>query len=188
VQGDAVGLLTFDAAVREYLPARHRADHLRRLMQALEKPSGGRATNLAEPIDRIAALAARRGLIAYISDFLAPLDRLERGLLALGARGHEVTVFHVLDPAELTLNLEQASLFEDLESASRVYIDPAAARRDYRPRIEAHNAAVSAICRRLGVGYQRLATTQPLELALFEFLQERRRRGRRRPPVGRGPS
>src|SRR4051812_10104060 len=31
-QGDAVGLLSFDESVREYLPARHRAGHLRHLM------------------------------------------------------------------------------------------------------------------------------------------------------------
>src|SRR5215468_11110647 len=47
LQGDAVGLLTFDDQIREYLPPRHRAGHLRHLMLALEKPSGGRSTNLA---------------------------------------------------------------------------------------------------------------------------------------------
>src|SRR3954451_5082994 len=31
LQGDAVGLLTFDEKVREYLPARHRPGHLRHL-------------------------------------------------------------------------------------------------------------------------------------------------------------
>src|SRR4051812_45515174 len=45
-QGDAVGLLTFADDVRAYLPARHRAGHLRHLMLALEKPADGRATNL----------------------------------------------------------------------------------------------------------------------------------------------
>src|SRR5687768_10115342 len=45
-QGDAVGLLTFDETVREYLPPRHRPGHLRQLMLALEKPAGGQATDL----------------------------------------------------------------------------------------------------------------------------------------------
>src|SRR4051812_19032159 len=35
LQGDAVGLLTFDENVRDYLPARHRAGHLRQIMVAL---------------------------------------------------------------------------------------------------------------------------------------------------------
>src|SRR5512133_1842127 len=38
LQGDAVGLLTFDEQVRDYLPARHRPGHLRQLMLALEAP------------------------------------------------------------------------------------------------------------------------------------------------------
>jgi uncharacterized protein (DUF58 family) len=185
VQGDAVGLLTFDEAVREYLPARHRADHLRQLMLALEKPTGGRSTNLAAPVERLAALARRRGLIAYLSDFLAPLDRLEASLLALTACGHEVTVFQVLDPAELTLAFGQATVFEDAESAQRVFVDPAAARSEYVANLEAHCAAVRAACEKLGIGYHRVATDQPLELALFGFLQERLRRGGRSPSTAR---
>ena len=177
-QGDATGLLSFDEAVREYLPARHRAGHLRQLMLALEKPTGGRSTSLTDPIGRIASLVHKRGLMAYISDFLAPLDKLESGLLALMACGHEVTVFQVLDPAELTLDFEQASLFEDMESARSVYIDPAAARGEYVSRIEAHCAAVRSTCEKLGIGHHRVSTAQPLELALFEFLKERMRRGK----------
>jgi hypothetical protein len=154
-------------------------------MLALEKPTGGQSTNLTNPIGRIASLVRKRGLIAYISDFLAPLDKLESGLLALTACGHEVTVFQVLDPAELNLNFEQASLFEDLESARRVYIDPAAVRREYVSRIEAHCAAVRSICDRLGIGHHRISTAQPMELVLFEFLKERLQRGRWSPSASR---
>lgn len=178
LQGDAVGLLTFNDKVREYMPARHRKGHLRQLMIALEQPTSGQATDLVAPIERITTLIRKRGLVALVSDFLAPLDRLEKNLTALTAGGHEMNVFHVLDPVELNLGLEQASLFEDFESNRRVYIDPAAAREEYMKKLEAHNEALRAICRRLGIGYHLLSTTQPLEMALFGFLQERMRRGR----------
>src|SRR5438477_182267 len=49
-QGDAVGLLTFDEEIREFLPARHRIGHLRHLMLKLERPAGGKATDLAAPL------------------------------------------------------------------------------------------------------------------------------------------
>ena len=39
-QGDAVGLLSFDERVRDYLPPRHRHGHLRQLMLALGTPAG----------------------------------------------------------------------------------------------------------------------------------------------------
>jgi uncharacterized protein (DUF58 family) len=185
VQGDAVGLLTFDETVRDYLPARHRADHFRQILRALERSAGGRATNLAAPVERLAALAPRRGLVAAVSDFLAPLDRLEPGLQALTACGHEVAVFQVLDRAELTLDLGPAAVFEDAESARRVFVDPAAARGDYLAALTAHCAAVRATCAKLGISYQRIVTDEPLELALFHFLQDRRRRGRRPPAPAR---
>jgi uncharacterized protein (DUF58 family) len=178
LQGDAVGLLTFDEKVRDYLPARHRIGHLRQLMFALERPAGGRATDLTAPLERITSLIRKRGMVVLISDFLAPLDRLERNLIALAAGGHELTVFQVLDPAELTLGLESPALFEDVESARMIYIDPALARVAYMKKLEAHCEALRGICRKLGVSFQRLATDQALEFALFEFLQARMRRGR----------
>ncbi len=176
LQGDAVGLLTFDEAVRDYLPARHRADHLRQLMLALEKPAGGRATDLSAPLERVAQLVHKRGLVVLISDFLAPLDQLERSLLLLAASGQEAAVFQVLDPAELTLAFEKPTLFQDMESGRELYIDPAAARGAYVEKIAAHGAALGAICEKLGVAYHRLTTAQPLELALYEFLQQRIKR------------
>lgn len=178
LQGDAVGLLTFDEKVREYLPARHRVGHLRQIMLSLEQPGGGKGTDLLAPLERITSLIRKRGLVALMSDFLAPIDRLERSLIALTACGHEVTVFHIVDPAEIALGIEAASVFEDVESERTLYIDPAAARAAYVKKFEAHAAALQATCRKLGISYQRLRTDQPLEMALFGFLQERMRRGR----------
>src|SRR5438105_9412350 len=98
LQGDAVGLLTFAGQIREYLPARHRTGHLRRLMQALEKPAGGEATDLAAPLKRIVEIVRKRGLVVLLSDFLTTLERLEPDLIAMAACGHEVVVFQILDP------------------------------------------------------------------------------------------
>src|SRR5256884_850839 len=81
LQGDAVGLLTFDEQIREYLPARHRTGHLRHLMLALEQPTVGRATDLASPLKRIVEVVRKRGLIILISDFLAPIERLAPQLI-----------------------------------------------------------------------------------------------------------
>jgi uncharacterized protein (DUF58 family) len=178
LQGDAVGLLTFDERVRDFMPARHRADHLRQIMITLEKPAGGSATDLVAPLERVAQLVRKRGLVVVVSDFLAPLEKLERSLLTLAASGQELAVFQVLDPKELTLEFEQPMLFRDVESNRELFIDPATARAGYVEKIKAHGAALKAICQKLGATHYQLATDQPLELALFEFLQERMRRGR----------
>ena len=187
LQGDAIGLLTFDEAVREYLPARHRPGHLRQLMHALEKPAAGKSTNLTAPLERVASIVRKRGLITLLSDFLAPVDRLERELMTLTAGGHEVTVFQILDPAELNLGLDRPALFEDVESGRTIYLDPVAAREGYVKKLDAHCGALRATCRKLGVGYHLLAADQALEIALFEFLQERMTRGRQFRPAARAP-
>jgi uncharacterized protein (DUF58 family) len=177
-QGDAVGLLTFDEAVREYLPARHRPGHLRRLMLTLEKPALGAATNLSAPLQRIGALLRRRGMIVLISDLLAPLTTLESSLAMLTAGGHEVLIFQPIDPAELSLPFESPSRFVDLETDRDLFLDPVLARPDYQRRFEAHAAEVRAIVERLGITLQRLVTDRPLEVALFDFLRMRRQRGK----------
>ncbi len=177
-QGDAVGLMTFEEQVRDFLPARHRASHLRQLMHTLERPSAGKGTDLIAPLDRITTLVRKRGLLVLISDFLAPLDRLERSLLGLTACGHEVTVFQIQDPAEINLGFDQPAMFQDAESDRTLYIDPRAARDEYMRQFEEHAASLRTVCQKLGASHHRLSTDQPLELALFDFLQSRMRRGR----------
>src|SRR5882724_11966586 len=78
LQGDAVGLLTFDEQIREYLPARHRTGHLRHLMLRLEQPAGGMATDLSAPLRRIVDVVKKRALMILISDLLAPAETLEQ--------------------------------------------------------------------------------------------------------------
>src|SRR5271166_2642274 len=60
LQGDAVGLLTFDEIIRDYLPARHRPGHLRHLMIRLEQPAAGNATDLSAPLHRIVRTVKKR--------------------------------------------------------------------------------------------------------------------------------
>src|SRR5438105_3096340 len=144
LQGDGVGLLSFDEQIREYLPARHRTGHLRHVMLALEKPAGGQATNLAAPLKRIVEIVRKRGLMVLLSDFLAPIEHLEPDLIALAACGHDVLVFQVLDPAELTFGFEQPAMFRDLESGRVLYLDPSAARKDYLRKLEAHRPTLRA--------------------------------------------
>ncbi len=179
LQGDAIGLLTFDEVVREYLPARHRAGHLRHLMHTLEAPAAGHATDLAGPLERTAEIVRKRGLIVLVSDFLAPATAIERPLTRLAAAGHELAVFQVLDPAERDFGFRDPSVFEDSEDGRTLYVDPAAARPGYLDRLAAHNASLRSLCERLGIGWHPLGTDRPLELALFDFVQNRSRRGRR---------
>jgi uncharacterized protein (DUF58 family) len=183
LQGDAVGLLTFAEQIRDYLPARHRTGHLRHLMLALEKPASGQATHLGPPFKHLLEIVRKRSLVVVLSDFLAPLDRLAADLTSLAACGHEVVVFQLLDPAELSFEFETPTMFQDLESGRTLFIDPSAARKEYRRKLQQHCANLRGACEHLGIAFHLLATNRPLELVLFDFL---RARDQRRRSVQRG--
>jgi uncharacterized protein (DUF58 family) len=177
-QGDAVGLFTFDEKVREYLPARHRPGHLRSLMLALERTGSGAATDLTAPLERAASLLRKRGVVVLISDFLAPIDALESSLGLLTASGHELLIFQLLDPHELSFPYDQPARFRDLEAGRELFLEPSTARPEYQRRLAAHIENLKALCERLGAVYHQFTSDQPLETALLHFLKTREARGR----------
>jgi uncharacterized protein (DUF58 family) len=179
MQRDAVGLLLFEDRITLYLPARYRPGHLRRLMAALDREPVGRATDLVQPLEEIAATVRKRGLIILISDLLAPADSLQTRLGYLRSRGHDVVVLRVLDPAEVDFPFKTPAMFHDVESGREIYIDPTTAREDYRRRFAAHASQIERACVDLGIEYQQITTDRALELVLFDLLKARMRRGRR---------
>jgi uncharacterized protein (DUF58 family) len=190
-QGDAVGLVTFDEQLRDILPARNRAGHLRQLMLALDAPVAGSATDLKLPLTRIMQMVRKRGVVVLISDLLTPLGDLQRALAELSAFGHEAIVFHVLDPAEALFDFSDAAIFEDIENGRKLYVDPVTVRKSYLGKLKAHGAEAQSACERRGIGYVQLTTDRPLETALFDFLRQRMERSKRRrvtTPTAREPA
>ena len=182
-QHDAVGLVTFEDRITDYLPPRHRPGQLRRLMGMLEREPIGKATDLAKPLEEIAATVRKRGLIVLISDLLVPVEALRTRLGYLRSRGHDVVVLRVLDPAEVNFQFANPAMFRDVESGQELYVDPDAVRTEYLRRFGEHAAEVERACSDLGVEFDPIATDRPLELVLFDLLKARMRRGRR---PGRG--
>jgi uncharacterized protein (DUF58 family) len=179
LQRDAVGLATFDQSVVEYLPPRHRPGHMRRLTGILQQEPRGRVTDLAQPLEQIAQIVRKRGLVILISDLLADVEPLKKHLGYLRSRGHDLVVLRVLDPAELEFTFGNPSMFVDVESGRRIYIDPAAARQQYRERFQTHADQIATACRDLEVDYMTCSIDRPLELALFDLLRSRIQRGQR---------
>ncbi|MDA0590468.1 MAG: DUF58 domain-containing protein [Planctomycetota bacterium] len=172
-QRDAAGLVVFDEEVDEYIPARFRHGQLRQIYQALEKAEGGKSTDLTKPLERVAGQMRKRGMVIVISDFLAPIDGLERDLGYLASSGHELVVFQVLDPQEVNFEFDEPALFTDLETGEQRYIDPDQSRASYRMKLEEHLARVKKTCEKLGAVYELTTTDRPLELALTEFFVRR---------------
>ena len=174
-QRDAAGLVTFDEQIGEFLPARYRPGHLRRLLMSLERSVSGQSTDLAAPLDQIARAVRKRGLIVLISDLLAPAEMVTKQLGQLRALGHEVILLRILDPTETDFQFNEAAIFQDAETGRELYVDPASVRRAYASRFTAHAETLVQTCRDHGIEFRQLLTNQPLENALFEFLSARQR-------------
>lgn len=188
-QRDAVGLLIFDEALDTYIPARFQPGGLARIMAALARPTGGKGTDINEPLEQTARIVRKRGWVVVISDLLTDIDMLEKRLGGLRTRGHEVMLMRILDPSEKSFDFSDAVIFRDLETGKELYIDPKAARKHYLEKFQQHTDRIQVICNNLGVDLSEMTTDMPLELALFDFLQARQRRGRsashsRNPAVG----
>ncbi len=177
-QRDAVGLVTFEDRVVEYIPPRARPGHLAHLTAALHREPAGRATDLTGPLDEVGAATPRRGLFVLFSDLLVPATAVRAGVGNLRAAGHDVIVFRVLDPQEVHFRFDTPGLFRDAETGREVFIDPRTAATEYRARFAAHAAEVRQACVGAGADFEQVTTDRPLELVLFDLLRARAKRGR----------
>jgi uncharacterized protein (DUF58 family) len=175
-QRDRVGLVVFDDDVIEHVPPSAR--HMDVVLHVLDRVQPRKPGRLGPPLKKLAEHFGRRGLLVLISDLYEdPQDVLE-AIGPLRFRGHDVIVFHVLDPAEIEFTYEDASAFEDLESGEQIPVVPEALAEQYRALVQEHIAALSARCAELRVDYALLNTATPLDHALFNYLSVRERLSR----------
>ena len=149
--------------------------HLDTILHTLDRASAGRPGSLAEPILRITEMLSRKGILVVISDFYEEPDAVLSALGPLRARGHDVIVFHVMDPFELEFPFQEASGFEDLETGEQIPVIPGKLRSDYLAMVNAHLAALEKRFTDNQIDYRLLDTSKPLDSALFEYLLSRER-------------
>jgi len=172
-QRDAVGLAVFDDQIKEYLPTRHRAGQLRRILVSLERPPEGKGSDLVRPLDEFLALAKKPALVWLISDFLAPLDGLEKRLAWLRGRGHDVRLVQVVDPREEDFHFEEGGQFEDLETGRRLILSPAAIRRHYVERFKTHRQTLANMVAKEGISLRSVRTDESLVGVLSQLVTGR---------------
>ena len=180
-QRDAVGLLTFDASVKEIVPARFRHGQWKRILGLLDREPSGNQTDIAKPISEVAQLVSQRSLVVILSDFLVPFDSLRIPLGLLRARRHEVVLLRILDPREIDFEIPGPALVRDAESQREIFVDPDRAKDIYRQRFQEHERGLRTLCESSGISLETLRTDLPMDEALVRFLSQRQRRGAGRP-------
>ena len=178
-QQDAVGLATFDTAVRRYIPARSRGSHLRVILQELAGTSPGAESSLAEIFHDLAERVHRRGLIIIISDLFDRIADILNALHHFRYRKHEVLLLHVMAEEELTFPFDRWSVFRDLElSGHQLQLDPLAVKSEYLARVRQFIRRLEIGCGQMDIDYVQLSTKNGFELALAHYLAHRMSRGR----------
>ena len=112
-------------------------------------------------------------MVVIFSDLVDDIAGIERGLQKLRHRGHEVVLFHILDPSERYLDDRGRIRVFDLESDGDVTIDVESIRNDYLARIEKWCGELQDICLYQGVDRLELTTDTPPAAALVDYLVKR---------------
>ena len=170
-QRDRVGLATFDHEVVDYIPPSMK--HLDTILHTLDRAEAGRPGSLEAPMLKITDMLGRKGILVVISDFYEEPDRVLAALGPLHASGHDVVVFHVMDPYEIEFPFEDASGFEDLETQEQIPVIPGKLKDDYLAMMNAHLASLQKRFTDNRIDYTLLDTSEPLDTALSQYLLSR---------------
>jgi uncharacterized protein (DUF58 family) len=171
-----VGLITFDEDVVDYIPPSAR--NLDLCLHALHRADAKGPGDLRSPLLKAIESLRRKGILVLISDFYHDTDEVLEAVRLLQSPGHDVMVFHVLDPAELEFPFEGASNFRDMESGDEFPLVPNRVREGYLEQLRAHQEVLKDKFTAARVDYAVLDTSKPLDQALFRFLLHREKRSR----------
>ncbi|HAT25409.1 MAG TPA: DUF58 domain-containing protein [Gammaproteobacteria bacterium] len=172
-QRDAVGLVTFDDKIREYLPAKTRQLHLMRILRALSRVQAGQKTDVVKPLTDLASSLKKKSMVILISDMLDDEERIINTLTNLRAMGNDIITFHIMDDAELNFPFNEASEFIDMENSESYITSPAAIRKAYLKNINEFLAYCKKQCQTSGIDYCLMNTREPLDQALSSYITKR---------------
>lgn len=182
LQRDAVAVGLFDAAMRRYLPRSNNRANIHVIMGQLAKyeTAAEARTQVGAVLHEMARQTPRKGIVVLISDLFDEEERVLEGIQHLRFIGHEVIVFHVLDPAEIEFPFSGNIEFVGLEGMPAQLTRAQEIRRSYREEVEAFCRRLREGCERNQSHYVLVNTGLPLRETLSGYLGFRRRTGRLR--------
>jgi len=130
-QGDMVSLITFDDQIREYYEPSGTFVGLKPMLQGLEKIESKNKGNIEAALHSAAELIKGRALVVVISDLLEEPESILQGINHLYYDGKEITLFHILDPAEMNMSITGLADVTSLETKDKITVDLKAIRDAY---------------------------------------------------------
>jgi uncharacterized protein (DUF58 family) len=176
-QGDAVGMAAFHDEVVERVHARGGRRQLNELIRRLQPLEARGGTSAETALRDLALRLRRRGLVVLLSDLLVAPEATRTALKFLRHHGHEVLVFHLIDPGERELPAASEARFYDPETGDELTVSVADVRSEYRQAVTQALTEWERSLRPHGIDYEVVDTDRPLSLALRAYLRKREKLG-----------
>lgn len=172
-QRDSIGLSIFDSQVRTYLPPRSSMNVIAQIDRLLKDIQPLPRNTVAKQLHDIALMMKRKSFVIIISDFLSDIPDVKSALDHLRFNGHNVIVLHTMDPYELDFPFKGAWQFDGLERNGSITTQGERVREDYLENLNKYLDDLRSACISSGVDYSLINTSQPLDLVLSEFFNQR---------------
>lgn len=169
-QRDSVGLAVFDDRLRNYIEPKSTQNIIHNIAEELEKVAPVPRTDVASLLHEFAQRITRRGFVILFSDLFDHVNDFIAGLDHLRFRGHNVVVFHTLDPYELDFPFEGSLRFEGLEAEPEIITQPRRVRAAYMEELGRFLRQIREACERSHVDYVLTDTSRPVSEVLSAFL------------------
>jgi uncharacterized protein (DUF58 family) len=172
-QGDMVGAAIFDGEMQSYLPPKSSRSILSDISREFGKVEPKPRTNVGAILNSFAHRMSRSGVVMLFSDMLDNTEEFISGINHLRYRGHNVIVFHILDPAELDFPFKGTSRFVGLENDGEIVTQPDRLRENYLKELEQFISGIRGACTKAEVDYVLVNTADPIEHVLSGYLLQR---------------
>ncbi len=172
-QRDSVGLAVVGNSLLNYVRPLPRASQLARVLNVLENTEAAGESALGPSLLELTGRLKRRGMVILLSDCFGEVAQLKKVLQQFRARGHDVMVFQILAPEELTFPFRRESFFQDLERSRRMQINPNAIRKQYLEAFQAFQDELRAAMTDAGVDLVTMTTDQDVGETLASYLRRR---------------
>jgi uncharacterized protein (DUF58 family) len=161
-QGDSASLTFFDEKISKRFEPVASTETLSPILLEMESVRPGGKGNIEQSLHEAAELLSQRSLVILISDLLQPPAEVARGIQHLQHNRHDVTVFHVLDGAEIALPMHGLVELRDLESSDKLLIEADEIRDDYSRSVQNYINEISRLCTGCGANYYTIDTRTSL--------------------------
>ena len=172
-QGDSAGLGIFDGKLQNYIAPKSNMQILHDISSELEKVDPQPRTNVGAVLHDFAHRMNRRGFVMLFSDLFDNTTEFSQGLSHLRFGGHNVILFHVLDPYEIEFPLNGMWKFMGLEGEGEVITQPGRVRANYLKELEEFVGGIRKACAKAQVDYVLVNTRDPVEQTITNYLLQR---------------